>query len=82
MDSAVAAYVEWREACTAVRRAYWGWVCAPVVDATLAYLAYVVALDREQAAADTYGRLMRSVGHLIECGLDYPLDVTFCPPSG
>jgi hypothetical protein len=77
VDAAVAAYVEWRAACTDVRGAYRSWARTPAPYAELAYLVYGAALDREQAAAEVYARLMRRVGHLVESGLDYPLRATF-----
>jgi hypothetical protein len=79
VDAAVAAYVGWRAACTAVHDTYRSWVRAPAADAELAYTAYVTRLDREQVAAETYGRLMAKVGHLVESGLDYPLTATLWP---
>jgi hypothetical protein len=36
-------------------------------------------LDREQAAAEMYARLMRKVGHLVESGPDNPLSATSWP---
>ena len=76
VDSAVIAYVQWRAACISVRDAYRRWERAPLVDAELAYRAFGAAVDREQAAAEMYARLMRNVGHLVESGLDYSLDAT------
>lgn len=76
VDAAVIAYVEWRSACTDVRDAYRRWAQASVVDAELAYRAYGAAVDREQAAAEVYALLMRSIGDLVESGLDYPLNAT------
>jgi hypothetical protein len=76
IDAAVAAYVGWRAACTAVHDAYRHWACAPAGDAQLAYAAYGASVDREQAAAEMYSRLMGKVGHLVESGLDYPLTAT------
>jgi hypothetical protein len=77
VDAAIAAYVEWRATCTELRSAYSRWARAPAADAELAYLTFRAALDREQAAAEVYARLMRKVGHLVESGLDYPLSATF-----
>lgn len=76
VDAAVIAYADWRAACTAVRDAYGGWEHALASDAELAFRAYGAALDREQAAADVYAGLMSKVGHLVESGLDYPLNAT------
>jgi hypothetical protein len=76
VDEAVLAYVEWREECTAVWDAYRRWARAPSADAAFAFGEYTSALDREQGAATVYAELMRHVGHLVETGLDYPIDHT------
>jgi hypothetical protein len=73
VDDAVLAYVDWREECIAVWNAYRRWASAPREEAALAHGAYAAALDREDAAAKAYVRLMSSVGHLVETGLDHPL---------
>lgn len=74
VDDAVLAYVEWREECTAVGNAYDWWAIASAEDARRAHAAYRAALDREEAAADRYARLMKLVGDLVETGLDHPLE--------
>lgn len=76
VDAAVAAYVEWRVTCTDVRSACRRWARAPAAEADLAYAVYRAALDREQAAAEVYAGLMKQVGHLVECGLEYPLSAS------
>jgi hypothetical protein len=73
VDDAVIAYVEWREECTEVWNAYGWWGSAPSEDVRRAHAAYRAALDREEAAATVYARLMKRVGDLVEAGLDYPL---------
>jgi hypothetical protein len=73
VDEAVLAYVEWREECTQVWSAYGWWASAPAEDARHAHAAYLASLDREEAAAKVYARLMKRVGHLVETGLDYPV---------
>jgi hypothetical protein len=72
LDAAVIAYIEWRAACAAVRKAYRAWAYARAADAAIAYFAYRATLDCEQAAAEVYADLMRMVGHLVESGLDSP----------
>jgi hypothetical protein len=69
-DDAVLAYVDWRAQCTRVRDEYRRWSEAGAADVPLAYEAYHAALDTEEAAANVYARLMSSVGHLVESGLD------------
>jgi hypothetical protein len=81
-DRAVLAYVEWRAQCTAVWDAHRCWMNAAGADAALAYTVYEAALDREEAAARVYARLMRRVGHLVETGLDHPLAATMAPRFG
>jgi hypothetical protein len=70
VDDAVLAYVAWRAECTAVWDSYHRWASAPSADTDLAHRAYAAAIDREEAAANRYGELMRDVGHLMETGLD------------
>jgi len=53
------AYAEWRMSCTSVWAAYRQWSNAPKADAGLAHAAYTAALDREDAAARVYSRLMQ-----------------------
>lgn len=55
----VIAYAEWRMSCTSVWAAYRQWSNAPKADAGLAHAAYTAALDREDAAARVYSRLMQ-----------------------
>ena len=56
----VIAYAEWRMSCTSVWAAYRHWSNAPKADADLAHAAYTAALDREDAAARAYSRLMKA----------------------
>src|SRR5437762_4945883 len=60
-DRAIA-YIEWRLACIAVWAAYREWTRAMRADAVLAHAAYEAALDREDAAATAYARLMKLTG--------------------
>ena len=73
VDEAVLAYVEWREECGAVRDAYGRWANAPAREGARVEVAYRAALDREEAAADAYAKLIARVGDLLETGLDHPL---------
>ena len=56
------AYVEWRLACIAGWAAYRDWTQATRADAVLAHAMYEAALDREDAAATAYARLMKHAG--------------------
>ena len=65
-DEAIAAYVDWREECDAVRGAYTRWQSgATGPDAALAFAAYGAALDHEERAASLYrdviGRWQRAL---------------------
>lgn len=82
VDRAVLAYVEWRAHCTAVADAYRCWMNVGSADAALAYTAYEAALDREEAAARIYARLVRRVGHVVETGLDHPRPATMAARFG
>jgi hypothetical protein len=55
----VIAYAEWRFSSTAVWAAYRHWSKAGKAEAALAYAAFMAALDREDAAARAYSRLMK-----------------------
>jgi hypothetical protein len=58
LDDPVIAYAEWRTASAAVWTAYQEWTNAPKADCVLAHAAYAAALDREDAAASAYSRLV------------------------
>ena len=49
---------DWREERAAVWLAYDGWTSAPTADAAVAFAVYRAALDREERAAEVYGRLV------------------------
>ena len=68
--AALEAYAEWRGACTEVRRSYRSWTRAPRGHARLPYLVYGAALDREQAAAELYARLVGTLERPAESGLE------------
>jgi hypothetical protein len=57
-DDMTDAYVDWREERAAVWLAYDGWTCAPMADGAVAFAVYRAALDREERAAEVYGRLV------------------------
>ena len=56
------AYIEWRLACIRVWATYREWTSATRADAVLANAMYEAALDREDAAATAYARLMKRAG--------------------
>jgi hypothetical protein len=58
LDDPVVAYTEWRTECRGVWTAYREWTNAHKADGALAYAAYAAALDREDAAASAYSRLV------------------------
>jgi hypothetical protein len=68
-DNALAAYVEWRRECDAVRVAYRTWRDARALDEPRAFDAYKAALDREESAAVLFARRMRRAHRLAETGL-------------
>ena len=61
VDEAIAAYVDWREACVAVSDAYQRWAQACFADARLAFGGYRAALDREERAARVYASLVTQI---------------------
>ena len=61
-DDALAAYVEWRSECDAVRVAYHKWLGARALDEPRAFDAYKAALDREESAAALFARARDAAG--------------------
>jgi hypothetical protein len=56
-DDALARYIDWREACAAVRTAYDRWSLASADRPTL-FAVYNAALDQEASAAARYGAVL------------------------
>jgi hypothetical protein len=73
VDKAVLAYVEWREECEAVWDASGRWASAPPRERAYVDSAYLAALDREEAAANAYAKLIARVGDLLETAFDHQL---------
>jgi hypothetical protein len=61
VDTMIAAYVDWREACRLVDDAYRSWTNATGPRARAAYGRYTAALDAEAWAAEVYASLVRRV---------------------
>ena len=61
VDAVVDAYVDWRQECITVWEAYQRWRGAARDDGALAFRAYLAALDREERAAEVYGRVLRAL---------------------
>lgn len=72
VDDAVLAYVQWREECMAVWSSYDRWASATAEDKETSHAAYYAALDREEAAANFYAKVIESVGDLVGTGLVAP----------
>ena len=68
-DSALAAYLEWRRECDAVRVAYRTWRGARALDEPRTFDAYKAALDREESAAALFARRMQRAHRLAETRL-------------
>lgn len=69
MDAALAAYVNWREECIAVRDAYRTWEHASAEDAEVAFDDYEAALYREEHAANVYAGWIGRVRDFVAIGL-------------
>jgi hypothetical protein len=67
VDDVLASYVEWREGLDDANDAYRRWREAPSAEEPRRFAAYTAALDREEAAADSYAQsiaeLLRWLGH-------------------
>jgi hypothetical protein len=72
VDDAVLAYVQWREECAQVWEAYGRWASAIADDKVPARSAYWAALDREEAAANFYAKLVESAADLLKAELARP----------
>jgi len=57
IDAMIEHYVSWREECMTVASSYENWSRADAPDRTLAFSAYIAALDREEQAAASYRRI-------------------------
>src|SRR6478609_7393482 len=65
VDETMDAYVEWREECTRVWDAYRSWVSATRADSSLAFLAYLAALAREERASEVYADRISRLEQLV-----------------
>jgi hypothetical protein len=61
LDEMINVYVDWREESAAVAASYEKWNRATAADKTLAFSAYVAALDREARAAADYQRVIEQI---------------------
>jgi hypothetical protein len=64
LDEMIDVYVSWREESAAVDASYENWNRATAADKTLAFSAYVAALDREARAAADYQRVIEQITSL------------------
>jgi hypothetical protein len=61
VDEAIERYVDWREACAAVRHTYEQWLRAPADERQRSFAAYGAALDQEESAATLYGAVVKRI---------------------
>ena len=61
IDAMMDLYVDWREECIALRKAYERWSSVRLAERELAFAAYRAALDREDRASAVYAELVKSV---------------------
>jgi hypothetical protein len=66
VDELLDCYLSWREECHAVRLAYRRWTDSARAEDSLAYAAYVAALDREERAACTYAERIALFSRIAE----------------
>jgi hypothetical protein len=60
-DALADGYATWEKESGAVAESYRSWNCAERADRSLAYAAYLAALDREERAASAYRDLVEQV---------------------
>jgi hypothetical protein len=65
IDDLIETYVTWREECGRVESSYGRWRIARPAERTLAFAAYVAALDGEDRAAAAYRRLASAAADLV-----------------
>jgi hypothetical protein len=61
VDEMIELYCGWRIGCAQVRAAYERLCDAPASDRTVAFAAYIAALDREQSACEDYSEQIRAI---------------------
>jgi hypothetical protein len=61
VDDMVETYVEWREECLSLRKAYRDWLRAPLGERALAFAVYGAALDREEQASSAYAQRVNRI---------------------
>jgi hypothetical protein len=81
VDSAIDAYVDWRDECRAVWDTYRRWTSAPVAHAGRAFEGYSAALEREERAADVYAAQIRRVRDVIRTEHGHAGGLTQAPPE-
>lgn len=64
VDRMIELYCDWRTECAAVQSAYDRFLDVSAPDRPTAFAAYIAALDREQAACESYADQVR----LVEAG--------------
>ena len=74
IDALMEAYVEWREECATLQRAYDRWTSFPAWERELAFAAYTAALDREQQASIVYSNWIERVQGEIDSTWRRPLN--------
>jgi hypothetical protein len=65
IDDLMDMYVEWREACAAVRNAYVRWSTVRVAEKEQAFSEYRAALDWEEQVSALYADRVDKVAHLL-----------------
>jgi hypothetical protein len=55
---AASGYLDWRECCAHVSRAYREWAAAPLKQCARAHAMYLTALEQEERAAEGYSRAL------------------------
>jgi hypothetical protein len=66
IDAMMDLYVDWREECITLRKAYERWSSVRLAERELAFAAYRAALDREDRASSIYADLVKSVERELE----------------
>ncbi|MBV8990206.1 MAG: hypothetical protein JO372_16770 [Solirubrobacterales bacterium] len=71
IDQLLEFYCVWRAECAAVHTTYEQFAAAAPSERTLAFAAYLAALDREESAAQVYADQIALVSSLRSCNAEY-----------
>ena len=82
IDELMDMYVDWRESCIALRKAYERWSSVRVAERELAFAAYGAALDWEEQASAVYADRVDQVARKLPRAPQPPRQLAHETPVG